>query len=1008
MSKPSSVYAARLRPVLIIALALIQLGLNPGGPPARAASDGVIPAAGDIIINEYVADNDPNNNDFIELLTLKDNLDLRSLRISDNELLTGTLNTSENVMVFANAAYLNNIPAGTTIAIWTAPIGVTTDTVVNAAASDWSMVLARDNGVTFGSDGLGGSVTAGLSTAGEALYLYLPGPNGDSAGTDNVYLDFVSFEADGGDVPSGLTDLNLPALADNAYFTASNASANDVAANWVTYDFPAVAPNLPTPGQANPSQNLSSLRIAPPDAAPAVASTVPLTNAINVATTSNLEIAFSEPVTLGSDWLRVTCDDSGTRSTSALSITGGPSIYAANPITDFINNELCVATVFADSVLDQDLAPTPMAADYSFNFMIGPSPAEICSQPFTRTFEVQGAGATSPLSGTAVTVQGVVVGDYEVPAGGVASDHLRGFYLQDPTGDGITATSDGLFVFNGSNDAVSAGQLVRVAGQVQEFQGQTQLGGATSLTVCGPGAVITPTAVSLPFASTTDPERFEGMLVRTPQTLYVTEHFQLGRFGELLLSANARQPIPTHLAAPGGPADAIAQANALSRILIDDASQKQNPDPIVFGGGVLPLSVTNTLRGGDSASGIVGVLGYTWAGNSASPNAYRLRPTRPVTFTSVNPRPAAPQAIAGTLKIAGANMLNLFNTFDGRPDTVDNCAFGVGGLPSDCRGADDAPEFTRQISKTVAVLIGSGADVIGINEIENDGYGADSTIQALVNALNDLSAPGTYAFIDADAGTGVTNALGSDAIKVGLIYKPARVSPVSDTATLRIGAFGPLTLTAGSPQQRNRPALAQTFEDKGSGEKLTVVVNHLKSKGSSCTDQAAPYGPDPDLNDGQGNCNLTRKKAAEELAAWLATKPTGSADPDVLIMGDLNAYAKEDPITALKTAGFVNLVETRLGAGAYSYVFGGQWGYLDHALASASLNAQVAGVTEWHINADEPPVLDYNTDFKSAGQLVSLYAPTAIRASDHDPIIVGVALSKTPYRMLLPLTRRAP
>lgn len=104
----------------------------------------------------------------------------------------------------------------------------------------------------------------------------------------------------------------------------------------------------------------------------------------------------------------------------------------------------------------------------------------------------------------------------------------------------------------------------------------------------------------------------------------------------------------------------------------------------------------------------------------------------------------------------------------------------------------------------------------------------------------------------------------------------------------------------------------------------------------------------------------------------------------------MNAYAQEDPITAFKSAGYINLIEQKIGVDAYSYAFDGQWGYLDHALASASLAAKVAEVVEWHINADEPSVLDYNTNFKSAGQQVSLYAPDAFRSSDHDPVIVGI------------------
>jgi hypothetical protein len=48
-------------------------------------------------------------------------------------------------------------------------------------------------------------------------------------------------------------------------------------------------------------------------------------------------------------------------------------------------------------------------------------------------------------------------------------------------------------------------------------------------------------------------------------------------------------------------------------------------------------------------------------------------------------------------------------------------------------------------------------------------------------------------------------------------------------------------------------------------------------------------------------------------------------------------------------------------------------------------------VAEWHINADEPNVLDYNTNFKSAGQITDLFAPDEFRISDHDPVLVDLA-----------------
>ena len=92
----------------------------------------------------------------------------------------------------------------------------------------------------------------------------------------------------------------------------------------------------------------------------------------------------------------------------------------------------------------------------------------------------------------------------------------------------------------------------------------------------------------------------------------------------------------------------------------------------------------------------------------------------------------------------------------------------------------------------------------------------------------------------------------------------------------------------------------------------------------------------PDTLDGQGNCNQVRVNAVNELMNWFATDPTGTGDPDILMLGDYNSYAMEDPITTLEVAGFTNLVESFVGPDAYSYVFDGQWGYLDQALGSAS------------------------------------------------------------------------
>lgn len=600
--------------------------------------------------------------------------------------------------------------------------------------------------------------------------------------------------------------------------------------------------------------------------------------------------------------------------------------------------------------------------------------AGACSAPDITIGSAQGSTEISPLSGTSVTVQGVVVGDFE----GV-SPALRGFYMQD-SGDGNSATSDGIFVFESdSANRVSAGDEVQVTGTIGENQGQTQIT-LTAFESCGAGSVA-PTDLNMPFASATALEAVEGMLVRFPQALYVTEHFQLARFGQVVVSSGSRLRQPTNVAAPGAPALAVQAQNDLNRLIVDDDNQTQNPDPIQFGRGGSPLSAGNTLRGGDSVAGMVGVLTYTWSGNAASGNAYRLRPIGALgggapNFQPANARPASPSPVGGRIRVTAANVLNYFNTFG-----LGACTGGVGGAATDCRGAENQTEFDRQWLKTVAAIVGGGADVVGIMEIENDGYGASSAIQDLVTKLNNASAPGTYAFINADSGTGQTNALGSDAIKVALIYKPAKVAPVGTTAVLNSTAF----VNGGDGAARNRPALTQAFQEVATGARFIVSVNHLKSKGSACDT--------PDTGDGQGNCNVVRTNAANTLLSWLAGNPTGTGDPDVMIVGDLNSYAQEDPIMAIKSAGYSNLIETLVGADAYSYAFDGQWGYLDHALATASLAGQVAGVTEWHINADEPTAIDYNTNFKSAGQITGLYSADQYRSSDHDPVIVGLNLA---------------
>ena len=431
-----------------------------------------------------------------------------------------------------------------------------------------------------------------------------------------------------------------------------------------------------------------------------------------------------------------------------------------------------------------------------------------------------------------------------------------------------------------------------------------------------------------------------------PQTLYVTGNYFLGRYGEVDLSVGDRLYNPTSLVSPGQPANALRDTNDRSRILLDDGSRIRNPPIVPYIGGA-----DNTLRAGDTTSGLTGILSYGY-------DQYHIHPTEPVNFTTVNTRDVSPPPVGGSLKIVSFNILNYFN------------GDGLGGGFPTSRGADTLNEFNRQRDKIISAIIAMDPDIIGLMELENDGYEVNSAIQDLVNGLNDATSIGTYNFINPGP-----SKIGTDEIAVGIIYKPGKVAPVGAAAILDS------SIDASFNDSKNRPSLAQTFMENATGEIFTAVVNHLKSKGTDCDDVG-----DPDTGDGQGNCNLTRTNAATVLVNWLATDPTGSNDPDILIIGDLNSYAMEDPITAIKTGGYINLIESFIGTNAYSYIYDGESGYLGHVLASQSIANQVTGVAQWHINADEPTMIDYNYHPSD------LYTPDPYRSSDHGPVLIGLKL----------------
>ena len=585
----------------------------------------------------------------------------------------------------------------------------------------------------------------------------------------------------------------------------------------------------------------------------------------------------------------------------------------------------------------------------------------------TPIYTIQGNGAKSPFDGQTVTTSGVVT-----------KLTNAGFFMQDPQGDGDPSTSDGIYVYTATAPTVTTGQLVRLSAKVSEFAvgtgaaaiaaPLTELVSPTAITVLGSGYAIQPVEVDLSTLPAGGLEAYEGMLVTLRGPLTVQQNYFLGRYGQLSIAAGGRLYTPTELLRPGQAALDMLADNARRSIILDDGSSLQNVNPTPY------LFQDNTVRAGDTLDHVTGVVDFGLATSTASGAvSFRIQPTEAPGFTRTNPRVATPQVSGGNVRIASANVLNFFTTFtdgttfDGK--TSQGCSLGGAVSAANCRGADSLAEFQRQRAKTVANLSGLNADVIGLMEIQNNG---NTTVQHLVDSLNAVMGAGTYAVVPTPA-----QGTGTDAIRVAMIYKPGKLTlngaSISDPASIN-----------------NRPPFAQSFIT-ANGAKVAVIVNHLKSKGS-CPASGA------DLDDGlQGCWNATRVQQIAQLKTFLCQVQATTGTQDVVMLGDFNAHAKEDPIDALTSDGAIVDAVSAFDPLDWSYIFDGASGRLDHGFVTAGLAPKVAYATSWHINADEPAILDYNLEFKQpacAACTFDFYSATPYRSSDHDPMVMGLNLVK--------------
>ena len=551
--------------------------------------------------------------------------------------------------------------------------------------------------------------------------------------------------------------------------------------------------------------------------------------------------------------------------------------------------------------------------------------------------QVQGSGARSPLEGRQVTVEGIVVANF--------AKNLGGIFIQSESEDGDPATAEGLFVLR-SADAeprLRVGDRVRLTGTVLE-QGEddqtlTALD-AASVEVTGRGQA-TPRVLAQAPATAAGWESLEGELLSITAPLTVTGNDGLARYGELFTSFGGRLYSPTEVAAPGAGAQAVADENARLSLRLDDARSGQDPKNLWF----LPGDWNDAapLRTGSVVTGVQGVLDQRFG-------SLRLQLTEALGSIEQAPRPAAP-TVPGDRRIAGFNVLNLFNG-DGQG----------GGFPTD-RGAATPAEHARQVAKLVAAVQALDPDLAALMELENDGYGPDSSLAQFVAALN-ASGPHTdWRFVDSGEGPG------SNAIRVGIIYRSRRFEAVGKPASIAEGPF----------ERASRAPLAQAFR-AGRGPVFVVVANHFKSKGGC--DGAT--GGDADSGDGQACFNATRVESARRLNEWLATDPTGASPEGALVIGDLNAHAQEDPLRLMYSRGWQDAFALAKAERPYSFVWAGHSARLDHALLDAGLAGRLRGAAEWHANADESDRFDYRRDRDN----------DPWRASDHDPMLLGLDLAR--------------
>ena len=509
----------------------------------------------------------------------------------------------------------------------------------------------------------------------------------------------------------------------------------------------------------------------------------------------------------------------------------------------------------------------------------------------------------------------------------IGSNKIGGYFIQDELGDNNLSTSDGIFITTAENN-VEIGDKVQIIGTVEEFNSRTQINGVTSQTILSSNNTVPITTIIFD-PNNWNPEMYEGMLLNFNQTLFVTKNSNLKSQGQLSLNST-RVYSPTNQYLPkSAEYYALVNQNQKNQLTLEDGITTSNYTPANF------ADASGTRRTGERIINLHAVV------DNIGTNYLIYPSTKPVFFG--NPRPTVPTDLGNyNLKVCATNLeyylpYNYNGTF----------------------GAANAIQAQKQHIKIVKGLLAIDADIYGIIEIEE----GQNALSKLVDSMNVATVAGRYGFIN-DGGIP-----SGTYIKVGYIYRKDRVSP-----------YLSLKENTGTTSSKYRKK-AQAFTLNSNNERFIFSLNHFKSKLCS-----SATGLDTDQGDGQACYNSTRVAESNSTMSFLTSWKSYYNDNDVLIMGDLNAYAKEDPIQAFVQGGYIDLHQSYHSDTAYSYVYQNEAGYLDQALANSTMKAQVTGVSIFHINADEPETFEYSG---------ADYQPNMYRYSDHDPVVVGLSLGNT-------------